>query len=102
MPLGAARAGFTLAGGAKDMEMTIYMAAGGGGGGLGTGHSGWGYFRGAGGGGGGYITGSDYELFDTATNYAVSIGGGGGGQSTGTDTTVVYKGGTLTLSLIHI
>ena len=26
MPLGAARAGFTLAGGAKDMEMTIYMA----------------------------------------------------------------------------
>ena len=32
MPLGAARASFTLAGGAKDMEMTVYMSAGGGGG----------------------------------------------------------------------
>ena len=30
MPLGAARSSFTLAGGSKNMEMTVYMVGGGG------------------------------------------------------------------------
>lgn len=93
MPLGSAR--FGMLGGAPDMEMTVYMVAGGGGGGLGVGQSGWGYFRGAGGGGGGYITGTA-EFFQPNTNYAVDIGGGGGGQGTGGDTTMVYQDATLT------
>ena len=82
----------------NDMEMFVWIMAGGGGGGNLKGHSGWGNFYGATGGAGGLVLG-DGIIFAKSTDYAVTIGGGGArgsSRSNGGNTTLAYLDGTIT------